>query len=185
MTQAISSPSSAQSDRRRWVALVVVCLAMLMNALDGSIVNVALPSIQRSLHFTPANLTWVVDAYPGKGAHDPTLKTIQPALNSFAANLGPSHFVASHYLTAVSDADAEAQVSPTPGESLEYRVTPTEGGVVLDFNYRNRGTHLNGKVTTKLNQNLVLGLVSERPDGKGPGSIHRLLVIRIVPANQG
>jgi EmrB/QacA subfamily drug resistance transporter len=51
------------SDRRRWIALVVVCLAMLMNALDGSIVNVALPAIQRNLHFSQSNLTWVVDAY--------------------------------------------------------------------------------------------------------------------------
>ncbi len=50
-------------DRRRWIALIVVCLAMLMNALDGSIVNVALPDIQRSLHFTQSGLTWVVDAY--------------------------------------------------------------------------------------------------------------------------
>ena len=128
---------------------------------------------------------WVVDAYPGKGPDDATLKSIQPALNAFAANLGPSHFVAGHYLTAVSDAGAQAQVSPTPGESLEYQLTPNGGGVVLDFRYRHRGAHLNGKVTTKLGQNLVLGLVSERPDGKGPGSIHRLLVIRIVPANQG
>jgi EmrB/QacA subfamily drug resistance transporter len=54
---------AAPGDRRRWVALVVVCLAMLMNALDGSIVNVALPDIQRSLHFTQSGLTWVVDAY--------------------------------------------------------------------------------------------------------------------------
>ncbi len=36
---------------------------MLMNALDGSIVNVALPAIQRSLHFSQSGLTWVVDAY--------------------------------------------------------------------------------------------------------------------------
>ncbi len=50
-------------DRRRWIALIVVCLAMFMNALDGSIVNVALPDIQRSLHFTQSGLTWVVDAY--------------------------------------------------------------------------------------------------------------------------
>jgi EmrB/QacA subfamily drug resistance transporter len=50
-------------DRRRWIALVVVCLAMFMNALDGSIVNVALPDIQKSLHFTQSGLTWVVDAY--------------------------------------------------------------------------------------------------------------------------
>src|SRR6202142_271230 len=56
-------PTSTTSDRRRWIALVVVCLAMLMNALDGSIVNVALPDIQHSLHFSQSDLTWVVDAY--------------------------------------------------------------------------------------------------------------------------
>jgi EmrB/QacA subfamily drug resistance transporter len=50
-------------DRRRWIALVVVCLAMLMNVLDTSIVNVALPAIQRDLGFSQASLTWVVDAY--------------------------------------------------------------------------------------------------------------------------
>ncbi|HQT99059.1 MAG TPA: MFS transporter [Acidimicrobiales bacterium] len=60
---AISTAQSGITDRRKWVALVVVCLAMLMNALDGSIVNVALPSIQHDLHFSQASLTWVVDAY--------------------------------------------------------------------------------------------------------------------------
>ena len=59
---ALPGPDS-RGDRRRWIALVVVCLAMFMNALDGSIVNVALPDIQRSLHFTQSGLTWVVDAY--------------------------------------------------------------------------------------------------------------------------
>ena len=49
--------------RRRWFALVVVCLAQLMNTLDGTIVNVALPTIQADLHFSQANLTWVVDGY--------------------------------------------------------------------------------------------------------------------------
>jgi len=58
-----STPSSGTIDKRRWIALIVVCLAMLMNALDGSIVNVALPSIQHDLHFSQSNLTWVVDAY--------------------------------------------------------------------------------------------------------------------------
>jgi EmrB/QacA subfamily drug resistance transporter len=58
-----SIPSSGTIDRRRWIALIVVCLAMLMNALDSSIVNVALPSIQHQLHFTQSGLTWVVDAY--------------------------------------------------------------------------------------------------------------------------
>jgi EmrB/QacA subfamily drug resistance transporter len=49
--------------RRRWIALIVVCFAMLMNTLDQTIVNVALPTIQRDLHFTQATLAWVIDAY--------------------------------------------------------------------------------------------------------------------------
>ena len=50
-------------ERRRWIALVVVCFAMLMNSLDQTIVNVALPTIQRELHFSQASLSWVIDAY--------------------------------------------------------------------------------------------------------------------------
>jgi EmrB/QacA subfamily drug resistance transporter len=49
--------------RRRWIALIVVCLAMLMNVLDTTVVNVALPKIQADLHFTQAGLAWVLDAY--------------------------------------------------------------------------------------------------------------------------
>ena len=41
----------------------MVCLAQLMIVLDTTIVNVALPSIQRDLHFTQGNLTWVVNAF--------------------------------------------------------------------------------------------------------------------------
>src|ERR671926_898356 len=51
------------AQRRRWFALIVVCLAQLMNTLDGTIVNVALPTIQADLHFSQANLTWVVNGY--------------------------------------------------------------------------------------------------------------------------
>ena len=42
---------------------MIVCLAQLMIVLDVTIVNVALPSIQRDLHFSQSNLTWVVDAF--------------------------------------------------------------------------------------------------------------------------
>ena len=45
------------------VILVVVCLAQFMVVLDISIVNVALPAIQRSLHFQAVDLQWVVTAY--------------------------------------------------------------------------------------------------------------------------
>jgi MFS family permease len=51
------------SARRRWIALVVVCIGQLMIVVDASIVNVALPTIQHNLHFTQSSLTWVVDAY--------------------------------------------------------------------------------------------------------------------------
>ena len=50
-------------DSRRWVALVVIAVAQLMVVLDASIVNIALPSAQRSLHITDANRQWVVTAY--------------------------------------------------------------------------------------------------------------------------
>ncbi len=59
----MDTPVTERSQRRRWWALVVVCLGMFMNALDSSIVNVALPSIQRDLHFTQSGLAWVVDAF--------------------------------------------------------------------------------------------------------------------------
>jgi EmrB/QacA subfamily drug resistance transporter len=50
-------------DRRRWNALYVLCVGMLMIVLDATIVNVALPSIQDDLGFSQSNLAWVVNAY--------------------------------------------------------------------------------------------------------------------------
>jgi EmrB/QacA subfamily drug resistance transporter len=50
-------------DRSRWHALAVLCAAMLMIILDQTIVNVALPAIQRDLAFSQADLAWVVNAY--------------------------------------------------------------------------------------------------------------------------
>jgi EmrB/QacA subfamily drug resistance transporter len=54
---------SMSASRRRWIALGIVCLGQLMMVLDGTIVNVALPAIQRDLGFSQASLTWVVNAY--------------------------------------------------------------------------------------------------------------------------
>src|SRR2546421_1635933 len=51
------------ANRRRWAALVVLCVGQLMIVLDVTVVNVALPTIQKQLHFTQANLAWVVNAY--------------------------------------------------------------------------------------------------------------------------
>src|SRR3954451_1844214 len=52
-----------KTDRSRWLALYVLCAGMLMIVLDATIVNVALPSITRDLHFSPSNLAWVMNAY--------------------------------------------------------------------------------------------------------------------------
>lgn len=50
-------------DRRRWLVLLVLCAAWSMDVLDFSIVNVALPEIQRDLGFSQKGLQWVVSAY--------------------------------------------------------------------------------------------------------------------------
>jgi EmrB/QacA subfamily drug resistance transporter len=57
------APATQISEDARWVALAVLCVGMLMMVLDGTIVNVALPSIQSDLGFTPANLAWVINGY--------------------------------------------------------------------------------------------------------------------------
>jgi EmrB/QacA subfamily drug resistance transporter len=51
------------TDRKRWLALYVLCTGMLMIVIDATIVNVALPSIQDDLGFSQSNLAWVVNAY--------------------------------------------------------------------------------------------------------------------------
>src|SRR5215211_1660535 len=51
------------TDRRRWMALYVLCVGMLMIVLDVTVVNVALPSIQSDLGFSQSSLAWVVNAY--------------------------------------------------------------------------------------------------------------------------
>src|SRR5579864_2823981 len=55
--------TQANPDRRRWLALVVLCVGQLMIVLDATVVNVALPAIQHDLRFTPASLAWVVNGY--------------------------------------------------------------------------------------------------------------------------
>src|SRR5215813_7413725 len=55
--------TSHDNDRRRWFALIVLCMGTLMIVLDTKIVNVALPSIRSDLGFSQESLAWVVNAY--------------------------------------------------------------------------------------------------------------------------
>src|SRR5215203_2811350 len=57
------SETAASTRDTRWRALVVLCAGMLMIILDGTIVTVALPSIQSDLGFSQSSLAWVVNAY--------------------------------------------------------------------------------------------------------------------------
>src|SRR5258707_14779734 len=61
----VERPSAASAARSAspWLVLVLAALAQFMVVLDATIVNVALPTIQRGLHFSTANLQWVVNAY--------------------------------------------------------------------------------------------------------------------------
>jgi EmrB/QacA subfamily drug resistance transporter len=54
---------TTMDSRRRWLALIVLCLGDLMIVLDTTIVNVALPSIREDLGFSETSLAWVVNAY--------------------------------------------------------------------------------------------------------------------------
>ena len=53
----------ARLSRRAWGALLVLCGALFLDALDVSMVGVALPSIRSDLHMSTASLQWVVSAY--------------------------------------------------------------------------------------------------------------------------
>jgi EmrB/QacA subfamily drug resistance transporter len=61
-----AAPTAAAPGTRTfnpWLTLVIVCVAQFMVVLDATIVNVALPSIQKGLHFSRVDLQWVVNGY--------------------------------------------------------------------------------------------------------------------------
>jgi EmrB/QacA subfamily drug resistance transporter len=65
MSDVLTGASPARRSRavNPWLVLVIACLAQFMVVLDASVVNIALPSVQRGLHFSAANLQWIVNAY--------------------------------------------------------------------------------------------------------------------------
>lgn len=56
-------PVTAAENRRRWQAVGVGLVAAFMTLLDVSIVNVAVPSIDRALHASPSDLQWILSGY--------------------------------------------------------------------------------------------------------------------------
>ncbi|HMC40848.1 MAG TPA: MFS transporter, partial [Acidimicrobiales bacterium] len=62
-TRTVADQAGAAPNAPEWVTLAIACVAQFMVVLDVSIVNVALPSIGRDLHYSPTGLQWVVNAY--------------------------------------------------------------------------------------------------------------------------
>src|ERR1700733_2138976 len=60
---APEAPPDGAADPRRWLTLVILLLAAFMNLLDISIVNIAIPSIQRDLNASYADVQWALAAY--------------------------------------------------------------------------------------------------------------------------
>ncbi len=59
----MTTENAATNSNARWLALGVLCLGVLMDVIDTTIVNVALPSIKADLGFSATNLAWVINAY--------------------------------------------------------------------------------------------------------------------------
>jgi EmrB/QacA subfamily drug resistance transporter len=60
---SMSGPVGFAWTRRHAAALAVLCLAALLDTIDVTVVNVAMPAIRDSLHFSEGGLAWMVDAY--------------------------------------------------------------------------------------------------------------------------
>src|SRR5215468_10536993 len=56
-------PMPELSHRRRLLVLAICCMSLLIVSLDNTVLNVALPSLQRELHATTSGLQWTIDAY--------------------------------------------------------------------------------------------------------------------------
>src|SRR5215217_1180993 len=59
----VARPVRAPGPDRRWLTLAVLCVSLLVIVIDNTIVNVALPTLERELGTSTSGLQWVVDAY--------------------------------------------------------------------------------------------------------------------------
>ena len=63
MTDAPHAAQHPHSERRMWLTLFAMCFALFMIMLDNTVVNVALPTIQRDLHPSQSSLEWIINSY--------------------------------------------------------------------------------------------------------------------------
>ncbi|MYV55832.1 MFS transporter, partial [Streptomyces sp. SID3212] len=63
-TTAAARSRAAVGGANRWVVLVVLCVSLLLVALDATVLHVAVPSVTEDLNPSGVQLLWIVDAYP-------------------------------------------------------------------------------------------------------------------------
>src|ERR1700677_5055798 len=85
MTTSMTPPAAFVWTRRHVLTLIVLCLAALLDTVDVTVVNVAMPAIRDSLHFSESGLSWMVNAYLVRVAG-----TAACALASLGSALAPS-----------------------------------------------------------------------------------------------
>src|SRR6202046_1474358 len=107
-----------------WAVLIVVCLAQFMVILDGTVVNVALPSIGRALHFSPGDLQWVVRGYV-------LLSGALMLLGGRAADVAGRRRVFLAGLTVFTAASLASGLAPTAGALVAARAGQGLGAAAL------------------------------------------------------
>lgn len=110
--------------RRRRLTLLAMCVATFMIQLDVTIVNVALPSIQRDLHMTPGDLEWVISAYAL------ALAALIPVGGALGDRYGRKRvFLAG--ITVFALGSMACALSPSDGALIAFRVVQGIGGAAL------------------------------------------------------
>jgi MFS transporter, DHA2 family, methylenomycin A resistance protein len=127
MTSTVTSAGSLSGTgdaRPRRLTLLAMCVATFMIQLDVTIVNVALPSIQRDLHMTPGNLEWVISAYAL------ALAALIPVGGALGDRYGRKRvFLAG--ITVFALGSTACALSPSAAALIAFRVLQGIGGAAL------------------------------------------------------
>src|SRR5947199_4416803 len=108
------------------LTLAVACTAQIMMVLDVMIVSVALPSLQRELHLSPAGLEWVVSAYAL------ALAALIPTGGALGDHFGRKRVFMSG-IALFMLASVGCALSVSGGMLIGFRVIQGIGGVVMSF----------------------------------------------------
>src|SRR3954471_9771936 len=118
-------PMPELSPRRRLLVLAICCMSLLIVSLDNTVLNVALPSVQKELHASTAGLQWTIDAYTL------VLASLLMLSGSTADRLGRKRvFMAG--LVVFTIGSALCSVAPNLDALIAFRMVQAVGGAMLN-----------------------------------------------------